>query len=193
MEVHPLSLNSRFKEVREKLNQEKFLYGRGTGNDLSFYVFDYDPKDEMEVRYHVKKIIEDANRLEPKKIKEYDLYKMFVEFLKEQDIFEQVINMEREEGKQDTFNAITPFINQDMYVEKIKEDVKDYKVVFITGVGKIYPFMRSHNILNRLHSVLSKKLLVMFYPGEYSGQDLTLFNKFMDDNYYRAFPITDKY
>ncbi|MCR1973066.1 DUF1788 domain-containing protein [Clostridium sporogenes] len=186
-----MKLNDRFKEVREKLKKDKFLNGRGTGNDLSFYVFDYNPKYEIAIRHHKDEIIKEFNRIDSKYIKEYDLYKMFINFLKEQDVFEQVIDMERTDGKEYIFSAITPFINQNMYIKKIEEDFKDYKVIFITGVGKVYPFMRSHNILNSLHSVLGKKPLIMFYPGEYTGQDLTLFNKFMDDNYYRAFSITD--
>ena len=31
--------------------------------------------------------------------------------------------------------------------------------------------------------------VVLFYPGEYTGQSLTLFNEFADDNYYRAFNL----
>lgn len=186
-----MNINDRFKEVRAKLKQEKFLKGRGTGNDLSFYVFDYDPKDELEVRYHVNSIIKDFNRLNPNSIKEFDLYKMFIEFLKEQDIFDQIQEMELHDGKKYTFDAITPFISEQMYIDKISSEFSDYEIIFITGVGKIYPFMRSHYILNKLHAVLGKKPLLMFYPGKYTGCDLTLFSRFMDDNYYRAFPITD--
>ena len=189
MEVQLLKLNNKFKVLRENLKQEKFL--KGPRNDLSYYIFDYNPKDEIEVRYHVKNILKDFNRLSANKIIEFDLYKMFIEFLKEQDIFEQIQEMEKADGKEFTLNAITPFISEEMYIDKIKNEASNYEVVFITGVGKIYPFMRSHFILNKLHSVLGKKTLVMFYPGQYTGQDLTLFNKIVDDNYYRAFPIVD--
>jgi hypothetical protein len=61
--------------------------------------------------------------------------------------------------------------------------------VFITGVGKCYPFVRSHNVLNNLHQVLDSVPVVMFFPGKYSGQDLRLFGTIKDDNYYRAFKL----
>lgn len=186
-----MKIEERFKVVREKITTEKFLKGRGVGNDLNFYVFDYNPKDELIVRYYTKLLIKDFNRVEDGiKIKEFDLYKMFICFLKEQDIFEQLMDMEKTDSKDYIFEAVTPLINEDMYITKIEEEHKQYNTIFITGVGKVYPFMRCHNILNNLHRILGKKPLVMFYPGEYTGQDLTLFNKFFDENYYRAFPLT---
>lgn len=186
-----MNLKNRFEELETKLKQEKFLKGRGTGNDLSFYVFDYNPKDEINVRHKINNVVKKFNKLDENKIKVFDLYKMFIEFLKEQDIFDQIKEMEVDEGKEYTFNAITPFISEEMYINKIANEFKDYEIIFITGVGKVYPFMRSHYILNKLHAVINKKPLVMFYPGQYTGQDLKLFNRFMDDNYYRAFPIVD--
>ena len=62
-------------------------------------------------------------------------------------------------------------------------------VVIIGGVGRVYPYMRSHNVLNNLQHVFDDVPVVLLYPGEYSGQSLTLFGEFEDDNYYRAFNI----
>lgn len=62
-------------------------------------------------------------------------------------------------------------------------------VVLIHGVGRVYPYMRSHHILNNLQHVFDDVPVVLFYPGEYSGQSLTLFGEFQDDNYYRAFNL----
>ena len=76
------------------------------------------------------------------------------------------------------------------YVAHMKYDVhQSGDVVFITGVGKVYPYMRSHNVLNNLQHVFDDVPVVMFYPGEYTGQSLTLFGRFFDDNYYRAFNL----
>ena len=62
-------------------------------------------------------------------------------------------------------------------------------VVMISGVGRVFPYMRSHNILNNLQHVFDDVPVVLFYPGDYNGQTLTLFEAFMDDNYYRAFNL----
>ena len=77
-----------------------------------------------------------------------------------------------------------------LIVNRILEQApKDNAVIFLTGVGKVFPFVRSHNVLNNLHLVLDYIPVVMFYPGEWNGQSLSLFGTINDGNYYRAFPL----
>ncbi|MFL0251154.1 DUF1788 domain-containing protein [Clostridium neuense] len=180
----------RLQKIVDKIKSEKFIKGSGLGNEISYYIFDYDPKEELAVRQYIKYIKKELNKVDSnRKVIEFDLYKLFIEILKEEDIFQQIIALEENEGKDYVINAVTPFVTAEMYVQKITEKSKEYDVIFLTGIGKVYPFMRSHNILNSLQQFLSKKPIVVFYPGKYSGQDLTLFGKFKDENYYRAFPL----
>ncbi len=69
------------------------------------------------------------------------------------------------------------------------EPHKPGDVLFLTGVGKVYPFMRSHKMLDSMQQAFSDIPIVMFYPGEFNGQSLILFEKFHDGNYYRAFNL----
>jgi hypothetical protein len=62
-------------------------------------------------------------------------------------------------------------------------------VLFLTGVGKIYPFMRAHIMLNAMQAMFSDIPVLMFYPGTFNGQDLVLFDRIFDGNYYRAFNL----
>jgi hypothetical protein len=180
----------RLQNIIDKVKTEKFIQGRGLGNEISYYIFDYDPKEELVVRQYVQYIKKELNKVDSnRKVIEFDLYKIFIELLKEEDIFQKIISLEQEEGKEYVLNAVTPFISSGMYAQRINEKAEGYDLIFLTGIGKIYPFMRSHNILNSLQQFLNKKPLVVFYPGNFSGQDLTLFNLFKDENYYRAFPL----
>lgn len=38
----------------------------------------------------------------------------------------------------------------------MNEEIGGHNLVFITGIGKVFPFVRSHNILNRLQEVIDK-------------------------------------
>jgi hypothetical protein len=76
-----------------------------------------------------------------------------------------------------------------LIVNKIVAETPEHAVVFLTGVGKVFPFVRSHNVLNNLHQILDSVPVVMFYPGNWNGQTLSLFGTINDGNYYRAFPL----
>jgi hypothetical protein len=70
----------------------------------------------------------------------------------------------------------------------------EFDVLFLTGVGEVFPFIRSHNVLNNLQSTAKEKPTVLFFPGTYthsleSGASLDLFGRLHDDKYYRAFNI----
>ncbi|OOB75060.1 hypothetical protein AXF41_01810 [Clostridium haemolyticum] len=188
--MEKVSLGNRLERIANELNSENFVKGKGLGNEISYYVFDYDPKEELMVREYIKHIIKEFNKINSnRKIIEFDLYKMLIGFLKQEGDFQQIIDLENREGKEYILEAVATFVNSDIYCEMIQEMSEGFDIIFLTGIGKVYPFMRSHNILNNLQQYLKKKPLVMFYPGEYSGQDLKLFKKFKDENYYRAFPL----
>ena len=99
------------------------------------------------------------------------------------------------------FSEITKAVNEMLRMEEdnqsnellayIKNHTPKNAIVFLTGVGKCYPMMRSHKILNNLHQFVDDVPVVMFFPGEYDGQSLMLFSEIKDDNYYRAFKLVD--
>jgi hypothetical protein len=66
---------------------------------------------------------------------------------------------------------------------------EQYDLVIVSGVGSVWPLLRSHTLLNNLQPVMGKTPLVMFYPGRYDGQSLRLFGKIKSNNYYRAFKL----
>ncbi|MDR0127269.1 DUF1788 domain-containing protein [Bacillus zhangzhouensis] len=182
----------RLDKVIDKIKEDKFIDGRGLGNEISFYVFDYEPSDELIVRDRIidfKKEFsyEGSNR----RIIEFDLYKMLLEIAKEKRIFDRVFQVEEKQGKEALFKAMTTFAKPEIFLTKIKEQLGNNNVVFLTGVGKVYPLVRSHNILNNLQEVIDEIPVIMFFPGKYDGQSLQLFGKFKDDNYYRAFRLVE--
>ena len=78
-----------------------------------------------------------------------------------------------------------------MIVSHIEKNTPEKSIVFLTGIGKCYPILRAHTVLNNLHQVIDHVPVVLFYPGKYDGQELMLFSEIKDDNYYRAFQLVE--
>ena len=192
-------LQDRLNDFEDLMKSVKILTKQGTANEMQFYIFDYDPKDELKVRDQIAKV----KRINSE-IVEFDLYDMIIEIVKNEGYFESIIKIEKEYPKEVMLNQmIDPLLaleeNENAVMDIFKKRALDNgkSIVLITGVGKAYPIIRSHTILNNLHSVFNKNPVVMMYPGRYetesrSNMSLNLFEKLGDDNYYRAFPLVGR-
>ena len=184
-QIHPIIMDKSFRE------------NKGLGNEIGFYIFDYEPKDEMIVREHIaflkQKINQESQEI---RINDFDLYEIILEILEEKGYLEKVFKMEEEKGTSTILTPIKKTLRltqkNDLVVNYISQRVQENDIVFITGVGKAWPVIRSHTILNALHAVLDFVPVIMFYPGTYSGQDLVLFDEISDQNYYRAFKLIER-
>lgn len=188
---------ARLDEILPKIVGNDFRENRGLGNDIGFYIFDYDPEYELLVRDRIKFIKNKAKGAYGLNIIEFDLYEIMIEILDSKGYLKKNFIMEEKKGSAYVFTAtkkaLRLTLDNDLLVQYISERLDDSDIVFITGVGKAWPIIRSHTVLNNLHRVVEKQPLVMFFPGEYDGGSLMLFNYLKDDNYYRAFELIDKY
>ena len=197
MTMKERSLNERLIELEDRMISVDALTRYGTANDLKFYIFDYIPKDELIIRKEVKKLIEHNE-----KIVEFDLYEMMMQIIEEEGYMEDVIRMEPEYDKALLLSEVfQPLLSVEENNNKLLEMFKDKApddgqlIVLISGVGKAYPIIRSHTILNNLQSIFRKNPVVMMYPGRYeikNSMTLKLFERLDDDNYYRAFPLVER-
>lgn len=190
------SLNDRFIELEDRMISVESLTRYGTANDMKFYIFDYSPQDEMIIRNEIKKL-----KGRNPDIVEFDLYEMMLEIIEEQGYTEDVILAEKDYDKQHLLSEIfQPILSVEEtdndFLEKFKVVQDDgTKIILVTGVGKSYPVIRSHTILNNLQNIFKRNPVVMMYPGRYEtkkAMTLRLFDRLDDDNYYRAFPLVER-
>lgn len=189
-------INVRLDELKDKLVDPKLLSNKGLGNEVGFYVFDYEPEQELVVREaipDIKKYIERENS--EAKIQVFDLYDIVLEFFEQKGYMEKNFKMEDKKGSEFLFDkmkkAMRIATERDWIVQYITEHLDEEAMVFIAGVGKAFPLIRSHTVLNNLQTVVEKKPLILFYPGKYEDGSLKLFSRFLDDHYYRAFKLVE--
>ncbi|WP_099191950.1 DUF1788 domain-containing protein [Tepidibacter mesophilus] len=188
------NIYQRLDLILPKLMDTSFRENKGLGNEIGFYIFDYNPKDEILVREHIQFLKQKINNENSEiKIKEFDLYEIIIEILQEKGYLQKTIEMEEKKSTQKAIDAIKKTLrltqNNDLIVDHIRQRVEKDDIVFLTGIGKAWPIIRSHTILNTLHSVVDYVPLIMFFPGTYDGLELQLFDEIKDDNYYRAFKL----
>lgn len=183
------NINLRFKELVTKIKSDEFYNNRGLANEVPFYIFDYQPEDELKMRDNVKNILlpalKDNERL---KAIEIDLFELLIKSLKNDEIFDSVFKMEERRGTKVLYEKLKTSFNMEIICSYFKEDAKDKNFVIITGVGKIFPLIRTHALLNNLQVIFNETKVLLFFPGEYTTTDLRIFG-FKDNHYYRAFRI----
>ena len=171
-------LDERLDLAEQKLKEPKFRENRGLGNEVGYYIFDYPAEEEMYVRERITYIKKrNQSSGDEYQIVIFDLYDIMIEILEKKKYLEKCYSIMK-------VNSTDGLI-----VKYILEHTPDKAIIFITGIGKCYPIIRSHTVLNNLHLVIDNVPVVLFYPGKYDGQELVLFNEIKDDNYYRAFKL----
>lgn len=189
-------LAERFDKVEERIQRPGFRENRGVGNEIKYYIFDYPAEEELYVRERIEYIrSKNENSTDDYKIVVFDLYEIIISILENKDYLEKCYDLEKKKGFQKVSTAISNLVritNTDgMIMEYIKERTPENAILFITGIGKCYPIIRSHTVLNNLYQVIDNVPVIMFYPGEYADQELRLFGEIKDDNYYRAFKLVE--
>lgn len=190
------TLEERLNKVEEMIARPSFRENKGLGNEVGYYIFDYPPKDELAIRSRVEYIRKKyGDSSDGFQVVVFDLYDIMIEILKEKGYLEKCFELERNKGLDRVIRAVGNTLRitdaDSLIVKYIQERTPDNSVVFIIGIGKCYPLLRSHTVLNNLHQVIDKVPVVMFYPGKYDGQELILFGEVKDDNYYRAFKLVE--
>jgi hypothetical protein len=183
-----MSIAQDLDKIVGRISEESFLKNRGLSNEVGIHVFCYSPEDEMIVRSFFDDLKERSDL--PFRIIERDLYKIFLEICEDRRILTRIPDMEDKKGKEYLLQQLGKVATPEAFVEKMKYEPQKYgDVLLISGVGKVYPFMRSHKILDNIQHIFANIPVVMLYPGEFNGQDLNLFEKFLDGHYYRAFNL----
>lgn len=191
-----MEFGEKLDKIWERISEQDFLANRGVANEVRYYVFDYEPCDELVVREKIAAMKKKNNpEVDGFQIIEFDLYKIVIGILEERGYLDKCIQFEKKKGRDYLCNAVGKLLrvtnDNNLIVTKIVEETPEHAVVILTGVGKVFPFVRSHNVLNNLHQILDKVPVIMFYPGRWNGETLSLFGTIHDGNYYRAFPLID--
>ena len=195
------NIKVRIEHLKEKMDDSKFQHNEGLSNEVGYYVFDYPADRELYMRKQIHKL-QDGPLAARVNLKVFDIYDIMMHLLKDQEKYTGsdpipiLEDIEKNQGFDVLIEQINNILemseNNNLIVRYIKERIPEGDgqcIVFLTGLGKVYPIIRAHKILNTMHQVLDNNPVVMFYPGNYDEMSLRAFGEIRDQNYYRAFRI----
>ena len=205
MEQQGKSPAQAFAELRQRLQDPEFLAGHGLGNEVPFFILPYAAAQEDEVRAQTAALVQDFAPSNADatpaagtgtRVIHFDLWDVFLQICQERRILEKIPALEERRGTEGLLRRMEKIATPEAFLKVMSERYEELggqmpgrDVVLISGVGKVYPLVRAHNILENAQPVFTEVPMVMLYPGVYDGQQLHLFGKISDGNYYRAFSL----
>lgn len=195
----PKSLPEQEEHLVAVLCGDRFLRMEGLANEVPFFIYPYPPEDALAVAASKKRI---KNRLAADGVNvfEINLYDLSVELLKQRGVWDRLLAIEPEQDKADFREMLQGMLDPQLHIATAIRDrlaQVDFDILFLTGIGEVFPYIRSHNVLNNLQSVVTGRPMLMFFPGRYEqsdtlGSSLVLFGRLQDDQYYRAKNILEQ-
>jgi hypothetical protein len=181
------------------MSGKRFLSMEGLANEVPFFIYPYAPESSLTVTEAKKRI---KNKLGNSGITvlEINLYDLSVEILKDRGVWERVIAAEPGLDKNDFREMLQGMLDPETHLApaiRFKLEDSNFDILFLTGIAEVFPYIRSHNVLNNLQSIVTDKPMLMFFPGRYEqsetlGSSLVLFGRLKDDQYYRAKNILEQ-
>lgn len=186
-----MDLDKVFEALYNLLLQPDF--GDRLGGEIPLFIQPFDSAAQLYIEEHIDRL---GTRLTRKGVRtlKINLFDLAVQILKEQDILDVIIEDEKSIPKDDLIATMDSVLDiSSVIIPKFQELIRENspKYVFISGVGHVYPFIRSHGILNNIDELTSECKLILFFPGDYNNQQLKLFSTVSDENYYRGINLNE--
>ena len=207
-------LAARFNHLLKVISSPRFLEMRGLNNDLPFYICEFKAAEAFEMQRTQRQLISqlrnthvDCLQGRGVRVLDINLYDLSIGLLQAREggaegisLWDDILRLEPEIGKDRLLELLQNVLDiKEHLIPAIAQHLAqtDYDVLFLSGIGEVFPYIRSHNVLNNLQSVVTGKPMLMFFPGRYEqsdtlGSSLVLFGRLKDDQYYRAKNILEQ-
>ena len=186
-----IDIETLFEGVYKKLISPDF--GKNLGGELPLFIQPVPAEKQFDVESQIKRL---STRLKKKGIESVsiNLYDLCMDILREADVLDAILESEADLEREDIISTLDSVLDiKTAIIPKIKEVIVENQpqYAFISGVGSVYPFVRSHGILNNIDELTGECNLILFFPGDYNNLQLKLFGVISDENYYRGHNLND--
>lgn len=197
------------EQLYEKLCSKKFQDTQSGDLFYNFFVYLYPADKEFEMREQIDDIKENIKRpVNNVDVLTLDIFEEFCRFMDGRSFGKHPsylkYMLEKDESRpDDVTKALLLKANSDDFmlyihnrimehVSKVDEYIRPY--VFLYGLGNIYPYLRTSNLLNRYerYNRSERYKIILFYPGDQDGATFKLFGDLEDNHTYRAIVLMNE-
>lgn len=200
MSMTERSLTSDEKHVYEVLRSHRFLRMEGLSKEVPFFIYHYPPAWALGVEEMRERVTNKLRSDDGLSIVEVNLYDLAIRLLEERGVWQRVLSLEPESDKSEFREMLQGMLDpHDHLAPAIREllAVTPSDIVFLAGIGEVFPFIRTHTVLENLQSVAAGRPMLAWFPGTYEftrtqGHQLRALNLSASDSYYRAKDILEQ-
>lgn len=191
------------RHILAVLSSERFLRMEGLGNETPFFIWAYSPEQELEAQDAARRIVSRLRTGRGLDVLVVDLFELAISLLQQRGrgVLDRLEDLEPTRSRSDFRRDLQRMLDPEKHIApEIRRRIEakpDLDLFVLTGIGQVFPFVRSHNVLNNLQLVAPRVPVLTLFPGEYrqsasTGSSLVLFDRLTDDQYYRAKNILEQ-
>jgi hypothetical protein len=92
--------SERFNEILDRLTSDDMLEGKGRGNEIGFYVFDFLPEDELRIRDAIPFLLQQLpRRRKGLRVGHVNIFDLVIDYLDERKLLHKAIEQARKKGR----------------------------------------------------------------------------------------------
>lgn len=194
------SLVSDEKHVYNVLRSERFLRMEGLSKEVPFFIYHFPPAWAVEVEGLRDRVATKLRTDDGLSVVDVNLYDLAIQLLQERGVWDRVLALEPEIDKAEFRETLQGMLDPHDHLApaiRARLDAEKSDIVFLTGLGEVFPFIRTHTVLENLQSVVTGRPLLAWFPGTYEftqahGHQLRALNLTASDSYYRAKDILEQ-
>ena len=186
--------------VYDVLRSQRFLNMEGLSKEVPFFIYHYPPAWALDVEAARDRIITKLRSDDGLSVIDINLYDLAIKLLVDRGVWQRILDLEPTQDKYEFRETLQGMLDPHDHLapairEQLAENPSD--MVFLTGIGEVFPFIRTHTVLENLQSVVVGKPMLAWFPGTYeftqaSGHQLRALNLSARDSYYRAKDILEQ-
>lgn len=196
------------EELYDYLCSPQFLDEKSGNIFYNYYIYQYPACDEYKIRQQIQEFKEKLER--PTNYVNalvLDLFTVFCDYLRKEKFGDISLLEDTLEGDKVHPDLVTEELtaeaNSDSFVSYVRDRILEHMeqndglkkpYVFIHGIGKMFPYLRTNVFLTRYekYNDPSSYRIILFYPGHQDGNSFSLFDTLEDAHTYRAILLINK-